>query len=186
MSGIATTPEEVERYSKCTLLAASLRNEASSSQADAQNSILSCVEFLEENEFIRYLFIFSCLSVSVSVESLDLLSSIALPSLICHFLLSVSVYLSFIFKMFVSLCCFINGNFCHCISLVLRELMEFPMPSLFCMYIIAKTICLFSYEGPGMIYHICLLYSWYYWCYSLLLQENIIFVSPLFIYKGIC
>lgn len=65
--------------------------------------------------------------------------------------------------------------------------MEFPMPSLFCMYIIAKTFCLFSYEGPGMIYHICLLYSWYYWCYSLLLQENIlIFVSPLFIYKGIC
>ncbi|ROT77098.1 putative DNA polymerase theta-like [Penaeus vannamei] len=53
VSGIATSPEEVERYSKCTLLAASLRNEASSSQADAQNSILSCVEFLEENEFIR-------------------------------------------------------------------------------------------------------------------------------------
>ncbi|XP_063592844.1 DNA polymerase theta-like [Penaeus indicus] len=53
VSGIATSPEEVERYSKCTLLAASLRNEASSSQADTQNSILNCVEFLEENEFIR-------------------------------------------------------------------------------------------------------------------------------------
>lgn len=72
MSGIAKSPEEVEHYSKCTLLAASLRNEASSSQADTQNSILGCVEFLEENEFIRYFFSLlhqsvCCLPVFLSV-----------------------------------------------------------------------------------------------------------------------
>ncbi|XP_068203491.1 DNA polymerase theta isoform X2 [Palaemon carinicauda] len=52
VSGVAAGSLEVESYCSCTLLAASLRN-TSESQQDAQNSILSCVQFLEENEFIR-------------------------------------------------------------------------------------------------------------------------------------
>ncbi|XP_064085840.1 uncharacterized protein LOC135200981 isoform X2 [Macrobrachium nipponense] len=53
VSGVAAGPSEVARYCSCTLLAASLKRTASESQQDAQNSILSCVQFLEENEFIR-------------------------------------------------------------------------------------------------------------------------------------
>ncbi|XP_071543746.1 DNA polymerase theta-like [Panulirus ornatus] len=52
VSGVATTPEEVSGYCKCTLLAASLHNPGGS-QPDSQNSIINCISFLEENEFIR-------------------------------------------------------------------------------------------------------------------------------------
>ncbi|XP_014662038.1 PREDICTED: DNA polymerase theta-like [Priapulus caudatus] len=49
VSGVASSPGEVERYAACTLLAISLGDEAS--QTDG--AIASCVEFLTESEFIR-------------------------------------------------------------------------------------------------------------------------------------
>ncbi|KAK6623671.1 hypothetical protein RUM43_009523 [Polyplax serrata] len=45
-SGIATTPEDVKIYADCTFL-------AFSSKHNIQDPIMSCIEFLEENEFIR-------------------------------------------------------------------------------------------------------------------------------------
>ncbi|KAK7072181.1 hypothetical protein SK128_021895, partial [Halocaridina rubra] len=53
VSGIAATQQDVIRYSSCTLLAASINKETRLSQTETPNSILSCVQFLEENEFIR-------------------------------------------------------------------------------------------------------------------------------------
>lgn len=58
-SGVATSPVEVEKYASCTMLAASLaaNKEAgeaiASSQQATGDSILGCVKFLEDNEFIR-------------------------------------------------------------------------------------------------------------------------------------
>ena len=50
-SGAATTPDQVEKYASCTLLAASIAS--SQSSQDTDDSIKSCVKFLEDNEFIR-------------------------------------------------------------------------------------------------------------------------------------
>lgn len=56
-SGAASTPEEVENYANCTLLSVSLSHRGGGSQEVSQeskdNSVRSCVKFLEENEFIR-------------------------------------------------------------------------------------------------------------------------------------
>lgn len=54
MSGIAKTPEEVDRYCKCTLLAATIESDGGNSQADSLRTITDCVTFLQENEFIRF------------------------------------------------------------------------------------------------------------------------------------
>ena len=51
-SGVANTPEEVDNYANCTLLSVSLEDNESSSQV-TDNTIQSCVKFLEEHEFIR-------------------------------------------------------------------------------------------------------------------------------------
>jgi hypothetical protein len=48
-SGIATTPEEVEKYASCTMLAASIGRESQSKD----KTVTKCLQFLEENEFIR-------------------------------------------------------------------------------------------------------------------------------------
>nr|XP_053647287.1 DNA polymerase theta-like [Cherax quadricarinatus] len=53
VSGVATTPDEVDSYCSCTLLAASLRAGDEDSKPNSQNSVVSCIAFLEENEFIR-------------------------------------------------------------------------------------------------------------------------------------
>ena len=53
MSGVANTPEQVENYASCTLLSASLVESPSQKTMSKENSIQSCVKFLEENEFIR-------------------------------------------------------------------------------------------------------------------------------------
>ncbi len=58
VSGVAGTPELVEKYASCTLLEQSIRETMdeegiSASQEITGNSIKSCVKFLEENEFIR-------------------------------------------------------------------------------------------------------------------------------------
>ena len=54
VSGVASTPGEVEEYASCTLLSVALSNDDPevSSQAK-ENTIKSCIKFLEENEFIR-------------------------------------------------------------------------------------------------------------------------------------
>lgn len=53
-SGVATTPEEVEKYASCTMLAASIANPDSSKPCPStETSISGCIQFLEENEFIR-------------------------------------------------------------------------------------------------------------------------------------
>ena len=39
----------VVRYASCTLLAAQIKKE----EVEGENSILDCIEFLENNEFIR-------------------------------------------------------------------------------------------------------------------------------------
>ena len=52
-SGVANTPGEVEKYANCTLLSVSMQDQDSSSQITTDNTIQSCVKFLEENEFIR-------------------------------------------------------------------------------------------------------------------------------------
>ena len=51
VSKVASTPDEVEMYAECTLLAASLAasHEGSSSKL---NAVKACVEYLQENEFI--------------------------------------------------------------------------------------------------------------------------------------
>ncbi len=56
---MATSPDEVEKYASCTMLAASLLDDAGdSSQLSTQEvtggAIDQCINFLEENEFIRY------------------------------------------------------------------------------------------------------------------------------------
>ncbi|CAG0883209.1 unnamed protein product [Darwinula stevensoni] len=52
VSGAATTPADVQRYASCTLLVAQLtKNYSSSSKAPP---IASCIQFLEDNEFIRF------------------------------------------------------------------------------------------------------------------------------------
>lgn len=54
VSGVACTPDQVEKYASCTLLSVSMQLDCSPVRASATgNSITSCVEFLEENEFIR-------------------------------------------------------------------------------------------------------------------------------------
>ncbi|XP_042229545.1 DNA polymerase theta-like isoform X2 [Homarus americanus] len=53
VSGVATTPDKVDGYCRCTLLATSLNTDASHSQPDTPSSISTCIAFLEENEFIR-------------------------------------------------------------------------------------------------------------------------------------
>ena len=47
MSGVADTPESVQRYAQCTLLSASLDNEES-------DSIQQCIDFLLDSEFIMF------------------------------------------------------------------------------------------------------------------------------------
>lgn len=56
VSGVARTPQEVEDYCSHTLLAASLRDDQQESTrpTNAQSSLTACVNFLIENEFIRY------------------------------------------------------------------------------------------------------------------------------------
>ena len=51
MSKVASTPDEVETYAQCTLLAASLAasHDVSSTKL---NAVKACVEYLQENEFI--------------------------------------------------------------------------------------------------------------------------------------
>jgi len=51
VSKVASTPDEVETYAQCTLLAASLAasHEGSSTKL---NAVKVCVEYLQENEFI--------------------------------------------------------------------------------------------------------------------------------------
>ena len=51
VSKVASTPNEVETYAQCTLLAASLAasDEGSASKLSA---VKACVEYLQENEFI--------------------------------------------------------------------------------------------------------------------------------------
>ncbi|PSN38804.1 hypothetical protein C0J52_07902 [Blattella germanica] len=44
-SGVASTPEQVEQYTNCTLLA--------TTDSDLQNPVTACVKFLEESELIR-------------------------------------------------------------------------------------------------------------------------------------
>ncbi|KAK8400534.1 hypothetical protein O3P69_003295 [Scylla paramamosain] len=58
VSGVAKTPQEVEKYCSCTLLAASLRanqleEKEGTDSSLAQSSLKSCINFLLENEFIR-------------------------------------------------------------------------------------------------------------------------------------
>lgn len=48
VSGVAATPQDVSLYASCTLLAASVAE----GQAQTNNLILQCVQFLQENEFI--------------------------------------------------------------------------------------------------------------------------------------
>ena len=58
MSGVASTPEQVERYASCTLLSASLAELMTpDAEKPKENSIQACVKFLEENEFIRFILI---------------------------------------------------------------------------------------------------------------------------------
>ncbi len=54
-SGAATTPVEVEAYASCTMLAASLRKEEDENRSSqvTDDSTRRCIQFLEENEFIR-------------------------------------------------------------------------------------------------------------------------------------
>jgi len=51
VSKVASTPDEVEMYAQCTLLAASLAasHEGSASKLSA---VKACIEYLQENEFI--------------------------------------------------------------------------------------------------------------------------------------
>ncbi|XP_045135227.1 DNA polymerase theta-like [Portunus trituberculatus] len=58
VSGVAKTPQEVEKYCSCTLLAASLRagqleEKQGNDLSHTQSSLKSCIDFLLENEFIR-------------------------------------------------------------------------------------------------------------------------------------
>ena len=58
-SGVAETPEQVEKYASCTLLSASMTHSSfdqNLTQESKSNTIISCIKFLEENEFIRYLY----------------------------------------------------------------------------------------------------------------------------------
>ena len=53
-SSVANTPGEVEKYANCTLLSVSMQDSDSTSSSQVtDNTIQSCVKFLEENEFIR-------------------------------------------------------------------------------------------------------------------------------------
>ncbi|XP_030850352.1 DNA polymerase theta [Strongylocentrotus purpuratus] len=55
-SGVASSPTEVQAYASSTLLAASLSEVKTDDQGSGVNTgsaVLSCVKFLEENEFIR-------------------------------------------------------------------------------------------------------------------------------------
>nr|XP_054753461.1 DNA polymerase theta-like [Lytechinus pictus] len=55
-SGVASSPTEVQAYASSTLLAASLseiRSKGQGSEVNTESAVLSCVRFLEENEFIR-------------------------------------------------------------------------------------------------------------------------------------
>ena len=56
VSGVANTPEQVEKYASCTLLSVAMSSKNDSTETSSQipdNSINSCIKFLEENEFIR-------------------------------------------------------------------------------------------------------------------------------------
>ncbi|XP_006825052.1 uncharacterized protein LOC100373645 [Saccoglossus kowalevskii] len=50
VSGVATSPSDVDKYASCTLLAASLTTSESTSNF---GSIQNCIKFLVDNEFIR-------------------------------------------------------------------------------------------------------------------------------------
>ena len=59
-SGIAETPDQVEKYASCTLLSSSMTHESFAqelTQESKKNSITSCVQFLVENEFIRFVYL---------------------------------------------------------------------------------------------------------------------------------
>lgn len=49
-SGAASTPEQVEKYASCTMLAASLHRQSQMTD----ESIVKCIDFLSDNELIRY------------------------------------------------------------------------------------------------------------------------------------
>ena len=51
MSKVACTPEEVDTYARCTLLAASMEREKKTAVGD-MDAISLCIRFLKENEFI--------------------------------------------------------------------------------------------------------------------------------------
>ena len=59
VSGVAKTMQEVEKYCNCTLLAASLRanqleGKKGTDLSQTQSTLKSCIDFLLENEFVRY------------------------------------------------------------------------------------------------------------------------------------
>ncbi|XP_069800792.1 DNA polymerase theta [Dendropsophus ebraccatus] len=53
VGGVADTPDDVRVYASCTLLAASLREEAGGPERSDQGAIEACVEWLLRNEFIQ-------------------------------------------------------------------------------------------------------------------------------------
>ena len=53
VSGVACTPNQVEKYASCTLLAVSMSTTVSDSSQITDSAINSCIKFLEDQEFIR-------------------------------------------------------------------------------------------------------------------------------------
>lgn len=78
VSGVASTPDQVEKYASNTLLSAAMEDSASSSQL-TENTIESCIKFLQENEFIRLQELGSGLRYAASQLGLACLASSLSP-----------------------------------------------------------------------------------------------------------